>query len=117
GNSALMDPMLVFTMRRIADVGPALAIGDERVVRPGHCAGAGADVVAVTRPRRTDRRVNEVTAERLQRRFRRPLNRNIGRELPAGRLRAAAVVLHEEDKRIVEPAGALQFRYDSSDSL
>ena len=114
GDAAFVDPVLVFAERRVRDVGPAAAVGDESVRRAGHDAGAGAHGPAVARlHRRHDLRLEIVGAERL---VVRGLDL-LGVGLPTDRFGARAVVLEEENERVVELPLPFQLCHDTGDAL
>ena len=120
-DAALVDPVLVLAERRVADVRPAAAVGDVGVGRrraspSAPCAPGSRRASAAGR---CPAAAKSVGFERRQRRLVRPRRCSGGpccRSRPID-LGAAAVVLQEQDQRVVELAGPLQLRDDLADAL
>src|SRR5207248_3404334 len=97
-NAAFVNEMLVFAERRVADVAPAFAIGDESVAGPGENAGALKHRVTIARLLGDHVRLNRLSGHRRKGWMIRPSRG----PLAADGLQISAVVLEEEDQRVIE---------------
>ncbi len=113
GNPALVHKVLVEAKRRVAHVGPVLAVGDVGILRARHHPGPHEHRRAVARLPGNHVQAHGVCGDGFHSRRSGPFRTGP----PADFFLAGAVVLQEEDQRVVQLSGPAQFGDDPPDPL